>query len=330
MVHVARMPALALILITFVSAAHGESSALKKLGLPPETRALLIHADDVGMNWAAHEATVRSIKEGSVTCGSAMVPCSWFPATAKACKEDPTLDIGLHLTLTSEWGLYRWGPVAGRSVVPLLVDEEGYMWRDVLPVYKSVGGKIDQVATEIQAQIDLSRKLGLEPTHLDSHMGTLYYNEGYFKTVCNLALENDVPFMTFAYNEELMNAQETPLRYMTKELTDKLEDAGFPMLDALIKDEQVGDTYEQGLKNYTEIISSLKPGVTLIILHLGVDGPELKNTTSRHWARDQQFRIFTDPKMAEHLKKENIHLLGWRELKEKIWDKRDKSVKKLF
>src|SRR3989304_8368620 len=83
-----------------------ESSTLAKLGLPPGTRALLIHADDVGMCWSANISAVEAMEKGSVSCGSAMVPCSWFPSTVKACKENPKLDMGLHLTLTSEWSIY--------------------------------------------------------------------------------------------------------------------------------------------------------------------------------------------------------------------------------
>lgn len=313
-----------------LSPALGESGLLAQLGLPTETRALLIHADDVGMNWAANEASIEAMEKGSVTCGSAMVPCSWFPSTVRDVKRNPALDIGLHLTLTSEWGVYRWGPVAGRDAVPLLVDKEGYMWRDVLPVYQSVGSAVDQVEKEIQAQIDQSRRLGLEPTHMDSHMGTLYYNEAYFKTTCNLALANDIPFMVFAYNEAITELAKGPLGYMDEELATKLGNAGFPLIDTLLKEEYVGETYEEGFANYQKVISDLQPGVTLMILHLGKDGPELKNTTGRHKARDQQYRIFSDPKMAEFLKAQNIHLLGWRELKEKVWDKRDKSVKKVF
>jgi predicted glycoside hydrolase/deacetylase ChbG (UPF0249 family) len=287
---------------------------------------VVIHADDVGMSWSAHIASIEAMEKGSVSTGSAMVPCSWFPATVKACKKNPKLDMGLHLTLTSEWNVYRWGPVAGRNLVPKLVDDEGYLWRDVLPVYTSVGGQLDQVETEVQAQIDLSRKLGLEATHIDSHMGTLYYREDFFKTTCNLAVKNDLPFMTFAYREGI----DTLLPYYTKEITEKLEAAGFPLIDQLIKDEQVGETFDAGFKNYCDVISNLQPGVTLIIVHLGADGDELENITSSNKRRDQQYRIFTDPRMAEHLKKEKVTLIGWRELKEKVWDKRDKTIEKVF
>lgn len=306
-----------------------ENKTLTALGLPQDARVLLIHADDVGMSWAAEDGSLRAMRDGWVTCGSAMVPCSWFPATVKHCKENPKLDMGLHLTLTSEWSVYRWGPVAGRTVVPGLVDDEGYMWRNVMQVYRGVAGASEQIETELQAQIDLSRKLGLEPTHMDSHMGTLYYNGVYFKIACNLALKNDIPFMAFKYNPEMQGIHPA-LGYYTQEVADELERAGFPLLDKLIQEEQVGETYEEGFEKYCKAISELPTGVTLMILHLGVDSTEFQNITGRHWARDQQYRIFTDPKLKEHLEKENITLIGWRELREAIWDKRDRSIKKVF
>jgi predicted glycoside hydrolase/deacetylase ChbG (UPF0249 family) len=313
-----------------VSGANAESQILAALGLPQETRALVVHADDAGMSWAADSATIDAMERGSVTCASTMVPCPWFPATVRACKKNPSLDMGIHLTLTNEWGVYRWGPIADRSIVPKLVDEDGYMWPDVMPVYKSVGEDIGQVMTEVQAQIDFARNMGLEPTHIDSHMGTLFYNEHYFKATCNLALKNDLPFMAFGYNDELAERTGNLLPYYDESVVEALRKAGFPLLDGFMGEELVGETYEEGFQNYCKFLSELKPGVTLLIVHLGKDGEELENITSRHWARDQQYRIFTDLKMAETIEKEGIHLLGWRDIKEAVWDKRDKSIEKAF
>jgi chitin disaccharide deacetylase len=306
-----------------------ESSTLAKLGLPQDSRVLIIHADDVGMSWAADKASVEAMEKGSVTCGSAMVPCPWFLSTINACKENPKLDMGVHLTLTSEWKLFRWGPISDRGLVPKLVDEQGYLWHEVPQVYQSVGGEINQIGIEIQAQIDFAKKLGLEPTHIDSHMGTLYYREDFFKVTCNAALKNDIPFMVFAYREDFAKAYDE-IRYYTQETANKLEAAGFPLIDTLIMDEKVGKTVEEGFKNYCDVVSNLTPGVTLLIVHLGMDGEELSHICGSHARRDQQFRIFTDPRMAEHIQKEGVQLMGWRDLKEKIWDKRDKSIQLVF
>jgi predicted glycoside hydrolase/deacetylase ChbG (UPF0249 family) len=311
--------------------ASSHSPGLEALGLSQDTRALIIHADDMGMCYSEETASFEAMTKGSVTSGSAMVPCSWFPETVENWKANPQLDIGLHLTLTSEWKVYRWGPVAGRDAVPLLVDDEGYLWRNVFQVYTKVEDNIDQVETEIQAQIDLARKLGLEPTHMDSHMGTLYYNHAFFKATCNLALKNDIPFMVFNYSEDVSDQAASKLPYYTKETAQSLIAAGFPVVDGFYGEELVvKDDYEAGLKNYADTFSNLKPGVNFLLLHMGIDGPELQNVTGRHWARDQQYRIFTDPRMAEHLKKENIKLINWRDLKEAVWDKRDKSIEKVF
>ncbi len=312
-----------------VSSVWAESSTLKKLGLPADSRVLIVHADDAGMCWAADKASVEAMEKGSVTCAAAMVPCPWFLSTVKACKENPRLDVGVHLTLTSEWKTFRWGPIADKSLVSKLIDDQGYLWHEVGQVYESVGGDSSQVATEIQAQIDFARKAGLEPTHIDSHMGTLFYREDLFKTTCNTALKNDLPFMVFAYNPEMAKANEA-IQFYTQETADRLETAGFPLIDNLIMDEKVGQTVEEGFKNYCEVISALPPGVTLLIVHLGIDGEELSHICGSHARRDQQYRIFTDPRMAEHIKKEGVQLMGWRDLKEKIWDKRDKSVKSVF
>lgn len=306
-----------------------ESSTLAKLGLPADSRVLLIHADDVGMSWAADKASIDAMEKGSVTCGSAMVPCPWFLSTVRACQENPKLDMGVHLTLTSEWKIYRWGPIADRGLVSRLVDGQGYLWHDVPQVYQSVGGEINQISTEIQAQIDFARNLGLEPTHLDSHMGTLYYREDFFKVACNTALRNDIPFMVFAYRKDFAKAYDE-IRYYTQETADKLEAAGFPLIDTLIMDEKVGQTVEEGFRNYRDVISNLTPGVTLLIVHLGIDGEELSHICGSHARRDQQYRVFMNPEMAEHIKKEGVQLMGWRELKEKIWDRRDKSIKSVF
>jgi len=326
----AKVLGLSTFLMAAIPNAMSESQILEKLGLPQETRALVIHADDAGMSWAADAATVEAMEKGVVTCGSAMVPCSWFPATVRACKENPKLDMGIHLTLTSEWSVYRWGPVAGKTLVPNLVDDEGYMWRDVPEVYESVGTDLDQVVVEVQAQIDHARNLGFEPTHLDSHMGTLFYNEDYFKAACNMALDNDLPFMAFAYNEKMGEMYKSKLPYYDEKIVESLDRAGFPLFDWFMGEELAGDTYEEGFQNYCDFFTQLKPGVTLLIVHLGKDGEELKHITGRHGARDRQYRIFTDPKMKERLQKEGIRLLGWREIKQGIWDKRDKSIEKVF
>ena len=94
-------------------------------------RTVVLHADDVGMCHGANSAFLDLARAGRIDCGSVMVPCPWFPEIAETAAADPSLDLGVHLTLTSEWPRYRWGPISTRSRASGLLDPDGYLWRDV-------------------------------------------------------------------------------------------------------------------------------------------------------------------------------------------------------
>ena len=100
----------------------------ERLGYGPQDRVLIIHADDVGVSHAATQAAFEGMASGSMTCGSILVPCPWFPEVAQHCREHPEADFGVHLTLTCEDPLYRWRGLTGREAAPGLYDEQGYLW----------------------------------------------------------------------------------------------------------------------------------------------------------------------------------------------------------
>ena len=120
---------LVLMLIVFAGLpAFGQSTA-QQLGYNANDKVILVHADDIGMSHSVNTATIEAFKRGAISSGSIMVPCPWFAEIAAHAREHPELDLGLHLTLTSEWKYFRWRPVAPPDKVRGLIDEEGYMWR---------------------------------------------------------------------------------------------------------------------------------------------------------------------------------------------------------
>jgi predicted glycoside hydrolase/deacetylase ChbG (UPF0249 family) len=135
-----------------------DSTYAEKLGYPKGSRVVILHVDDVGMSFDSNEGAINAMTEGIATSCSVMMPCSWVPAFVHYYKKHPKLDVGLHLTLTSEWSGYRWGPLAGKSVTPGLVDKEGALWSSVEDVVKHSNG--DEVEKEIRALIDRARSMG--------------------------------------------------------------------------------------------------------------------------------------------------------------------------
>src|SRR5690606_32498939 len=165
----------------------------ERLGFPKGAKVLILHIDDVGMSWDSNQGTIRSLEEGVANSLSIMMPCPWVPGFVHYMKDHPNLDAGLHLTLTSEWRDYRWHPLSGRPAVPTLVDAEGAMWRSVDLVAKNASP--DEVETEIREQLKRARDIGFEPTHLDSHMGTLFATPQFIERYVKVVIENQIPVM---------------------------------------------------------------------------------------------------------------------------------------
>lgn len=129
---------------------------------------MVIHVDDVGMCHGANTAFVELARAGAVTAGSVMVPCPWFPEIAELAAADPSLDVGVHLTLNAEQRGYRWAPVTRDASG--LVDDDGFCWPTVAEVRAHADP--DAVEAEWRAQIDRALAAGIDVTHLDAHMGS--------------------------------------------------------------------------------------------------------------------------------------------------------------
>ncbi|HXL79412.1 MAG TPA: polysaccharide deacetylase family protein [Pyrinomonadaceae bacterium] len=140
------------------------------MGYPRSAKLLIIHADDLGLSHSENQASIACFEKGVVNSGSVMVPCPWFPEIAAYSVAHPQLDLGLHLTLTSEWKPYRWGPVLPRTDVPSLIDSGGFLSNNCQVVAEA---KLEEVEKELRAQVDRAKQFGIDPTHFDIHMNSL-------------------------------------------------------------------------------------------------------------------------------------------------------------
>src|SRR5215813_4136358 len=183
----------AVVFLSFVQVRSQEptKTIAERLGYPSDTKLLIVHADDLGMAHSVNAATIKALETGLVNSGSIMVPCPWLSEIAAFARANPQADLGLHLTLTSEWTSFRWGPVSSRDRVSSLLDKDGYFRLTETEAAAQADPK--QVEIEILAQIEKARALGIQPTHLDSHMGTLYQNKALFEVFLRVARSQKLP-----------------------------------------------------------------------------------------------------------------------------------------
>ena len=144
---------------------------LKKLGFDNNDRLAIIHVDDVGMCHASVEAFADLWDFGLISSGAVMVPCPWFLSTVQFFHKNPQADLGVHLTLTSEWDTYRWGPLSTCDPKTGLLDQDGYFHRLAHQVQEQADPGAVQI--ELTTQIERAITAGLQPTHADTHMGTV-------------------------------------------------------------------------------------------------------------------------------------------------------------
>jgi predicted glycoside hydrolase/deacetylase ChbG (UPF0249 family) len=276
----------------------------ERLGYPRDAKLLIVHADDLGAAHSVNNASIKALEIGLVSSASIMVPCPWLPEIAAYARAHPDADLGLHLTLTSEWSLYRWGPVLGKERVPTLLDSSGYLY----PLESEAAERMDvkEVEAEIRAQIARARALGINPTHLDSHMGTLYQSKALFETLLRVARENKLPvrvsqewFARATFMPSLLGPEDVVL-----DRTISIEPNVAPA---------------DWANFYANEIKHLQPGVTDMIVHLAFADEEMKGVTFAHpnWGaewRQRDFDFVTSDAFRKLLKENNVKLITWREL----------------
>jgi chitin disaccharide deacetylase len=300
---------LLILVIGFISlAADGAVSAslslAERLGYQANDRLLIINGDDAGMCHTANLATIEALETGLMTTATLMVPCPWFGEMAEYVRQHPDKDFGIHLCHTAEWRHYRWGPIAGREQVPGLVDAEGCLWRSVEEVYAH--SNPDEAWREARAQILKAKAAGVEPTHLDSHMGTLQYDARYMESYLKLAREFDLPVR--------MASQSTLIKFQQPELRAKFAAQGILFPDFFIHEELSAESKD--VKAFwLSILKHLKPGVTELYIHAGKATDELKAITGSWATRSAEFEAFAkDDDVRQAISDNKIIRIGYRPL----------------
>ncbi len=278
-------------------------SLVQRLGYPPDAKLLIIHADDLAVAHSQDMASFEALDRDAVSSASIMVPCPWLTEVADYAKAHPEADLGLHLTLTSEWKTYKWGPVASREQVGSLLDPPGYLFSTAEEAVRHI--KPEEAEREVRAQIETALKMGIRPTHLDSHMGTLFTKPALLAVLINVAHEYHLPFLM------LKIPGVPPDMYSALKPTDVILDRVFMAASPIKPD--------AWLDYYTHILRTLPPGVSEIIVHLAHDDAEMQAVTVNHsdygsaW-RQRDFEVMTSPQFRKALEENHVVLTNWRKL----------------
>ncbi len=276
----------------------------ERLGYPADSKLLIIHADDLGVAHAADEASFRALDTHAVTSASVMVPCPWLTEVATYARSHPAADIGIHLTLTSEWDDYKWGSVAPRDRVPSLLDPNGYFYSDVAPF--AAHARPEEAEIEVRAQITRAEEMGIHPTHLDIHMGALAATPQLYEVLIKVGHEMHLPFMALHTNLP----QYAPMMKLLSPNDIALD--SLVMADAMVPPQRWPEFYANAIRN-------LKPGLNEMIVHLGYNNAELEAITAGHPAygavwRQRDFNEVTSPAFKHLLKENHVILVGWKDL----------------
>jgi predicted glycoside hydrolase/deacetylase ChbG (UPF0249 family) len=269
-------------------------SLAERLGYPGDAKLLIVNCDDLGSTRSANIAVYEALRDGLATSATLMVPCPWARDAAAMYRGE---DIGVHLTLNSEWETYRWGPITHS---PSLLDGDGGFPRTVEDVWDHAD--LDEVRRECRAQLERAIYWGFDASHIDSHMGTMQLRPEFFDIYLEMAVDFQLPLrMAAASAERLVGF---PYRRLA-------EEQGVVFPDHFVY------TSVGSRRTIEKALFDLRPGVTEVYLHPGIDTDELRASHPDWSSRVEDHAYLTgDPSFRDLIERAEVFLIGYRELRE--------------
>jgi hypothetical protein len=293
---------------------------LSRLGLSNDARVVILHTDDVGMCQASLDAYRDLLDFGLISTAATMVPCPWFPGVVELVRDyEGEVDLGVHVTLTSEWSAYRWGPISTRDPASGLLDDQGYLPQSQGEIASQ--GEPEAVRREIDAQVQKALAAGIDVTHLDTHMGTAFHPD-YARAYVDVALSNQVPpFLLRVADQDVVDRvhkhkigiSKADAQLLLAQLR-ALEAQGVPLLDRIMdfpRDRPGGK-----LPRLRETLDTLPPGLTYMINHAAKDTPELRAITLDWQERAIDYQLMTSPAVRAAIRESGVHVIGWRDVRD--------------
>lgn len=255
---------------------------------------LIVRGDDMGYSHSGNEALIKASKEGIQTSIEVIVPSPWFPEAVKLLNENPSIDVGIHLAITSEWDNVKWRPI---SDCPSLKDPDGYFFPMVWPnpnyprlSIKENQWTLEDIEKEFRAQIEMALKKIPRISHISSHMGCTHLD--------------------------------STVTALTKRLAREYQIDIDPQDHGVISIGYGGPhrTLEEKMDSFKKMLEKLAPGKTyLFVDHPGIDSPELRaihHIGYENVSADRQgvTSLWTSREIREAIRKKGIQLISYKDL----------------
>lgn len=307
--------ALALLGTAFAAPTVRAETWAARLGYPEGQKVILLQTREMGLCYATNAADEQLWSEGVRHSSAAMAPCPWFADYVDRTRDYPKSDVGLTLTLNSEWPRYRWQPLAHDDAVASLVDQQGYLWTTTTQTLVSAAPA--DVESELHAQILHANLAGMRPTHLTTHLGTLYSRADLVEVYLKLAQSYWIPAVIIE---------------LTPDQLDRFRSMGFPLPDELVAAVQAyplpklddlqfvesAESYEAKKAAFLELVDGLQPGLTSIALHPAVDEPALRRIVDNAEQRVWDLQLLVDPDIRDRLNAADVTLTTWQEIMDRF------------
>jgi predicted glycoside hydrolase/deacetylase ChbG (UPF0249 family) len=289
---------------------------LQKLGFAPTDRVVIFHADDIGMCQSSLAAYRDLLDFGVLSAAATMVPCPWFPATAAFCREQSAhsrLDMGVHLTLNSEWSAYRWAPLSTKDPASGLIDAEGYFYNNT-PATQA-GGDPAAVRQEMQSQIERALAAGVDATHIDSHMFAIFHPK-FLPHYFDMSRHFRLPAFMIRADEQRLRVtghdQETVATLAR--LLAEAEGDGLPLFDHITFTPL--DPLPDRLAYGRDMLAKLPAGLSYFIIHPCHDTPELRAMAPDWEARVQDYHLFTSEGWRQAVQESGVQVIGYKTIRD--------------
>ena len=296
-----------------ISTINPVNPALRRLGFLETDRIVIIHTDDIGVCEASVSGADELWNAGVISSSTTMVPCAWFPAAAALCRARPQIDMGVHLTLTSEWDSLRWGPISTCDPASGLLDAEGYFYRGYTDCVEH--GQLDAVLAEADAQVARVIAAGIQPTHIDSHMGTALAPK-FVAAYGHLAVKYHLPLffpraiaLASPHAGRGLSAEEL---HLARQQVAALEAQGVALVDHY-DGTSLGNHADKPGEIKQQLLQ-LRPGITHFVLHPAKDTPELRAMAPDWRARVAEYEALRDSALTDWIHEQGIHVIGYRAL----------------